>query len=236
MDAEQARFWNEWNAATRERWVSPASLDQARLALEWLSGLPHRPRTILDVGCGAGWMCEQLTRFGTVTGTDLADEVVARAAARWPQVRFVAGDFMALEFAAAPFDIVVCFEVLAHVADQAAFVAKLARLLAPGGTLVLSSQNPWVMRRSHVDPVGKGQIRRWLSRAELRRLLERHFDVAAMRTLTPHGDRGVLRVVNSVKVNRLLSALAGDDAVRRAKERLGLGRTLMVRAVRRATA
>lgn len=234
METAETRFWNDWNAATRERHVSPASVDQARVALEWLDELAPRPRAILDVGCGAGWMCAQLTRFGTVTGTDLADEVLARAATRWLQVRFVPGDFMALPFPPAAFDVIVCFEVLAHVADQPAFVAKLASLLVPGGTLVLSSQNPWVMLRSQVDPVGKGQTRHWLSAAELSRLLGQFFDVTAVRTLTPHGDRGLLRLVNSVKVNRVLTALMGESLVRRVKERLGLGRTIMVRAVRRA--
>jgi 2-polyprenyl-3-methyl-5-hydroxy-6-metoxy-1,4-benzoquinol methylase len=234
VETDETRFWNEWNAATRERHISAASVDQARVALEWLDELPPHPRTILDVGCGAGWMCAQLARFGTVTGTDLADEVLARAATRWPHIRFVPGDFMALPFPPAAFDVVVCFEVLAHVADQSAFVARLANLLVPGGLLVLSSQNPWVMLRSHVDPVGKGQTRRWLSAAELHQFLHQFFAVTTVRTLTPHGDRGLLRLVNSVKVNRVLTALMGENLVRRTKERLRLGRTIMVRAVRRA--
>jgi 2-polyprenyl-3-methyl-5-hydroxy-6-metoxy-1,4-benzoquinol methylase len=227
---EPARFWNDWNAATREQHVSPASLDQAHLVVAWLEAMPPRPRAILDLGCGAGWMSDKLTPFGAVTGTDLADEVVARAAVRWPQVRFVAGDFMTLPFPPSSFDVIVCLEVLAHVPDQVAFVAKLAGLLAPRGTLILSSQNPWVMQRSKVDPVGPGQVRHWLSKAELRRLLGERFDIAELRTLTPHGDRGALRLVNSVKVNRFFNRLLGANRVRRLKELLGLGRTLMVRA------
>ena len=81
---------------------------------------------IIDVGFGAGWFCPQLTHFGRVTGTDLSDEVLARAKRRVPDVNFVPGDFMDLDFGANSFDVIVALEVLSHVADQRAFIRKLA--------------------------------------------------------------------------------------------------------------
>lgn len=231
---DQVRFWNDWNAATRERHVSATSRDQARVALEWLAPLGRRDLALLDAGCGAGWMCEQLAPFGQVTGTDLADAVLERAAARLPHVRFVAGDFLALPFDAQAFDVIVSFELIAHVQDPVTVVERFARLLKPGGMLVLATQNPWVLARSTVDPVQPGQIRRWLSRRELRALLAPHFRVEEIRTVTPHGDRGVLRLVNSVKLNAIAAALLGAERVRALKERAGLGRTLIVRATLRA--
>jgi 2-polyprenyl-3-methyl-5-hydroxy-6-metoxy-1,4-benzoquinol methylase len=231
---DQTRFWNDWNAATREKFVSETSRDQAATALSWLAETDRRDLAILDVGCGAGWMCDALSKFGTVTGTDLADEVLARAAGRYPQVRFIAGDFMTLRFDECAYDAIVCFEVVAHVHDQPGFLRKLAALLKPGGTLILSSQNPWVLRRSDVDPAGKGQVRRWVSQRELRTLLRERFHVRDVATVTPHGDKGLLRVVNSVKLTRALSAMIGQQRVRQAKERAGLGRTIIVRAERRS--
>jgi SAM-dependent methyltransferase len=46
-----------------------------------------------------------------------------------------------LPFAAAAFDVVLSYETLEHVPDPAAFVAELARVLRPGGTLVLTTPN-----------------------------------------------------------------------------------------------
>jgi 2-polyprenyl-3-methyl-5-hydroxy-6-metoxy-1,4-benzoquinol methylase len=226
----QQRFWNEWNATTREKSLAAVSLDQAAVADRWLEGRSNL--SLIDVGCGAGWMAERLTRFGRVTATDLADEVLARARARRPDITFVAGNFMALDFP--PADVVLSFEVLAHVADQPAFIAKLASILKPGGMLILATQNPWVLRRcSWVVPQQPGHLRHWVGGGELRALLAPHFDVTATEVITPDGDQGILRLAASVKVNRLSSALLGESRVRRFKEWMGIGRTIMVRAIRR---
>lgn len=64
----------------------------------WLTQLGRHDLDIIEVGCGAGWLCDRLTKFGRVTGTDLSHEVLARAANRWPSVNYVAGDFMQLDF------------------------------------------------------------------------------------------------------------------------------------------
>jgi 2-polyprenyl-3-methyl-5-hydroxy-6-metoxy-1,4-benzoquinol methylase len=124
----QQGFWNQWNES-REKSLEEVSRRQARVICEWLDALGRKDLNIIDVGCGAGWLCLQLTEFGCVTGTDLADEVLARAQSLTPDVRFVPGDFMKLDFGLRCFDVVVTLEVLSHVADQRAFVNKLASLL-----------------------------------------------------------------------------------------------------------
>src|ERR1700754_1880539 len=92
----QRNFWNGWNASTRERELPPVSLRQRDVVGRWLSNLGRDSLQIIDIGCGAGWMCSHLAPFGWVTGTDLADEVLARARQRVPTARFIAGDFMRL--------------------------------------------------------------------------------------------------------------------------------------------
>ena len=94
----QRSFWNEWNASTREKSLGEVPLQQAKVILDWLESIERKDLTIIDIGCGAGWLCEHLMPFGRVTATDLSDDVLMRAAQRSPEVRFVAGDFMALDF------------------------------------------------------------------------------------------------------------------------------------------
>jgi 2-polyprenyl-3-methyl-5-hydroxy-6-metoxy-1,4-benzoquinol methylase len=230
----QERFWNGWNVVRETRLVD-VSEEQSKVILGWMSALRRTDLSILEVGCGAGWMSERLQQFGSVTATDLAREVIARARTRLPKVRFLAGDFMALSFPRESYDVVVSLEVLPHVGDQAAFIGKIAVLLRPGGILMLGTQNGWVLERcSWVKPQAVGQIRRWTNRRELGRLLRPHFAVGEMFTITPDGDRGLLRLANSVKLNGLLARMMSAERVRRLKERTGCGRTIMAYATKRA--
>src|ERR1700741_529882 len=91
--AEQQAYWNEWNAAKGERVLSDMSRDQRELVLRWLAGLGRTDLDILEVGCGAGWLCPSLKPYGHVTATDWSDVVLARASERIPDVQFMAGDF-----------------------------------------------------------------------------------------------------------------------------------------------
>ena len=176
-----------------------------------------------------------LSRFGRTTGTDLSNEVLARASARWPMVEFIAGDFMSMAFPAASRDVVVTLEVLAHVRDQRAFVAKLARLLRPGGHLMLATQNrPVLERYNNIPPPAPGQLRRWVDKEELKALLLPEFEVHEVFSVTPKASRGLMRIINSHKLNAPIRAVVGDR-LERWKEKRGLGWTLMALATRRAT-
>ena len=104
---------------------------------------PLEGKSALDVGCGAGLLAEPLARLGAkVTGIDAAPEVIAvareHAAARALDIDYRVSAIEALE---GQFDLVTCMEVIEHVADPAAFLASLARRLAPDGLLILSTPN-----------------------------------------------------------------------------------------------
>jgi 2-polyprenyl-3-methyl-5-hydroxy-6-metoxy-1,4-benzoquinol methylase len=233
--ADQRKMWNRWNSQYRERAQGEVSARQAETVVAWLRRLKREDLNIIDVGCGTGWISPHLARFGRVTGTDLADEVISRARQRYPDVRFIDGDFMVLHLPEASFDVAVCLEVLSHIADQPAFIARVARLLCPAGLLMLATQNgPILNRASAIGLPEQGQLRRWLSARGLRRLLRPHFNILGLTSVVPYGDQGLLRFVNSVKLNRVLGLLLTPGRVERAKERLLLGHTLMVLARRRA--
>lgn len=229
---QQQQFWNQWNASAREQQIDDISVRQREVILGWLDTLGRRDLKIIDVGCGAGWMCEALLPYGDVTGTDLANEVLARAQERMPQAHFTAGDFMALEFPEGTFDIVVTLEVLSHVPDHAAFVAKLARLLKPGGVLMMASQNKPILLLNDVAPTGPGQLRKWFDRAELADLLAPKFAVQEMFTVTPIVKHDLRRLLTAHRVRAAMRKLTGR-AYERTLERWGWGWTIMVRAIKR---
>ena len=156
---KQRAFWNDWNASTREKGLSEVSTDQAEVVMSWLKGLGRRDLKIIEIGCGAGWLCSQLVQFGQVTANDLSDEVLARAAQRVPEARFIAGDFMNTEVGSC-YDVAMSLEVLAHVSDQAAFVARISGLLKPGGYLMLATQNKPALMRNNIPAPAPGQLRR----------------------------------------------------------------------------
>jgi len=236
---DSRRYWNTWNATWREGTHLDQSMDQAtraryQLILDWTASLRLDGPRILEVACGAGWLAERLRAFGTVTGTDLADEVIARAQIRYPQVTFVAADFYTLELPRDHFDLLVSVESIAHVPDQSRFVARMAEVLKPGGYLILGVQNRFVLERWGERKLRtRSPIHRWLTPNELKALLAPWFETTRVKTLAPAGDLGVLRFVNSYKLNALLSGFMSPDRLQALKERLGFGQHIVLLARRR---
>lgn len=233
--ALQQKFWNEWNSNSRELRLDKVSKEQAEWVCRWLQCLALNNPKIIEIGCGAGWLSPELASFGRVLATDLADEVLARAAQRFPNVDFVAGDFMRQDFGAGLFDVAVSLEVLSHVADQGAFIDKIAGHLRPGGYLIIATQNRPALQRNSVPPPAPGQLRHWVDRHELGELLRARFDVIELRSITPIFNRGWLRLVNSYKLNQAARIIAPPVArwVKSAQEKAWLGWTLMALARKR---
>jgi 2-polyprenyl-3-methyl-5-hydroxy-6-metoxy-1,4-benzoquinol methylase len=237
-EAEQQRFWNEWNANNRGAGYDP-SIDaptkrRRDAVLEWGRKLGLTKVRVLDLGCATGWLTHQLTEFGEVVGTDIADASIREARQRYPAIRFECEDFSNSSWANGEFDLVVSLETLSHVADQRAFIKRISDVLKPGGYLVLTTQNRIVFeRRAAVISVAPGMIRKWLSPGELRRLLQPDFTVRRLTTFLPDGQLGFLRLVNSPLLNRLVGRLVAPQSVQRMKERFGLGQTIAVLAQRR---
>jgi 2-polyprenyl-3-methyl-5-hydroxy-6-metoxy-1,4-benzoquinol methylase len=229
--AEQQDFWNEWNAKYREQAIlDHASIRRAKVCFGLFKSLGLNKPQILELGCATGWMSEQLAEFGPVTALDLADDVIARAKQRAPHVHFLAGDVMKIDLQEGHFDVVFCLETIPYLVDQAGFVKRMASWLKPNGYLILTCQNKFILKRVDVAPQAQGQVRQWLNRRELRRLISMRFDLLKMTTIGPEGRRGMLGVVNSRRINALLQRFLTEASIQSVKEWAGLGRTIVVLA------
>lgn len=231
----EAQFWDRWNAQYRQcEAQDETSNRRMREVLASLSHLEVRGSRILEIGCGTGWLSSKLSEFGAVTAVDLAVEVIRTAKERIPEIDFRSGDVLDLDLPFDSFDIVVTLETLSHVRDQSRFVHRIAELLKTGGYLILTTQNKFVFdRRSGVMPLSPGFIRKWVTMKTLKRLLAPEFSIIRATTLEPEGHLGLLRFVNSYKLNRLLAAVLGSHRLKQLKEYAGFGQTLFVLAVKR---
>ncbi|TDP96694.1 class I SAM-dependent methyltransferase [Labedaea rhizosphaerae] len=105
----------------------------------------------LDAACGTGRYAEFLAGRGhRVIGVDGSPDMLARARTRVPQGEFLLGDLHRLPVADAEVDLVVCALALTHVPALAPVMAEFARVLRPGGHLVIADMHP--------ERVGLGSI------------------------------------------------------------------------------
>jgi 2-polyprenyl-6-hydroxyphenyl methylase/3-demethylubiquinone-9 3-methyltransferase len=103
-----------------------------------------RAARILDVGCGAGFLSNELVQHGhEVTGMDASQASLAVAARHdtTGAVRYAQGDATRLDFADGSFDVVCAMDFLEHVEDPGAVIAESARVLAPEGLFFFHTFN-----------------------------------------------------------------------------------------------
>ncbi|MGV3730655.1 MAG: bifunctional 2-polyprenyl-6-hydroxyphenol methylase/3-demethylubiquinol 3-O-methyltransferase UbiG [Sphingopyxis sp.] len=183
---------------------------------------PLAGKRALDVGCGAGLLCEPLTRMGAaVTGVDAAPENIAaakdHAAGQGLAITYHAGELAALP--PATFDLVTSMEVIEHVADPAAFVAELAARLAPDGLMILSTPNRTIAsklllveaaERVGAVPRGTHDWDQFLKPDELAGLLDKAgLEVIDRTGLAPSAARG-FKLGGSEGLNYLMTARWAD--------------------------
>jgi ubiquinone/menaquinone biosynthesis C-methylase UbiE len=105
-----------------------------------LGAVPPGCVAAIDVGCGDGMLARKLAaRCGTVTGIDRDEPMIALARERGQalaNVTFLAGDFLDYPFEAESFGF-ACANTALHHMDFAAALAKMARILRPGGRLAV---------------------------------------------------------------------------------------------------
>jgi 2-polyprenyl-6-hydroxyphenyl methylase/3-demethylubiquinone-9 3-methyltransferase len=145
-----ADWWDPKGSSAMLHKLNPVRLGFIRTAIDRHFGSdpdglkPLAGKSALDVGCGAGLLCEPLARLGAqVTGVDAAPENVAAAQAHATtsglDISYCAGELS--EQGLGRFDLITSMEVIEHVTDPAAFIGELTAHLNPGGLMILSTPN-----------------------------------------------------------------------------------------------
>lgn len=139
---------------------------------------------VLDAGCGEGYGAELLRTAGAdaVIGLDYDSTTLRHVAKVYPQINPLRGNLVQQGLADDSFDLVVSMQAIEHLWDQPAFIAECARVLRPGGTLVLSTPNRLTF------PSGNWYHTKELTAAEFVELVEAHLDVTDVLGLR-HGER-----------------------------------------------
>ncbi len=103
----------------------------------------------LDVGCNLGFAVEAARLGGfSATGIEIGTQAVEQAKTLFPENRFIATTAEEFAQTGERFDVVYCAEVIEHVPDVRAFAQALAQLVAPGGTLFLTTPDAGHWRRN----------------------------------------------------------------------------------------
>jgi len=103
----------------------------------------HAPR-VLEVGCGGGGTLAWLKESGRAqwtAGIELSPEAAAVAATRVDDVRCGDADALLAHFPEGSFDLILCLDVLEHLLDPWATLARIQTLLRPGGRVITSLPN-----------------------------------------------------------------------------------------------
>ena len=124
----------------------PPQLHDAETSPQWRmvrdTVQPKTGMRILDAGCARGRFLRELRASGAeLFGVDLTGVFLRDARHNVPEARLAQATVRHLPFADASYHAVLCIETLQHVADTAAALAELARVLKPGGRLLILDRN-----------------------------------------------------------------------------------------------
>ncbi len=219
----QAKYWDWWEDT---RSTNPWAVKRAEVILSLIESLGLAQSKVIDLGCGTGWFSIRLQRFGEVTAIDLSKRHMDEAKVNFPAIHFIHGDLFTYPFEKNVFDLVVSQQVIAHVPNQDQYIQLAADLLKPKGWLIITTNNKFVMERlgeKYDDHKELGHIENWLTSQEMISLLSKEFNISKKISINPRGAKGILRFINSYKLNKIAGLAFKKEQIKSFKEKLGLG-------------
>jgi SAM-dependent methyltransferase len=128
-------------------------------------------REVLEAGCGEGYGADLIAGVARrVMAVDYDEAAVAHVRTRYPRVEVMRANLAELPLPDASVDIVVNFQVIEHLWDQAQFLAECARVLRRGGLVTVSTPNRITFSPGRDTPINPFHTRE-LNAAELTELL-----------------------------------------------------------------
>lgn len=130
QEATRANVRKYSNPNPLHQWLLRRFLDRVASDVRWALGAVARP-TLLDVGCGEGYVLRHLRRVWpglAVQGMDRDRQALSLARAATPNIPFWQGDAAHLPFRDHSFDLLVCLEVLEHLREPWLALVELARV------------------------------------------------------------------------------------------------------------
>jgi 2-polyprenyl-3-methyl-5-hydroxy-6-metoxy-1,4-benzoquinol methylase len=242
---DERSWWDLWNTSYRaEDNRDQTSTELFAHVVDMLNQVTqHRNSKILEVACGTGTLSRHLT-FSSYQGLDISAAAVEIARQKsdriqWPletnQPIYETADFSEWPCTPESFDVVLCVDSISSFRDQQATLHKMSLGLRPGGSLLLTTANPFVYNR--IRRVGgvrleNGPVSHWHTGRELEQLIKQAgLKVTRSYTIMPRGNMGILRVINTRRLNQAFGQKCAA-MLKQLKERVGLGQYRVMVAVK----
>ncbi len=240
---DEHSWWDLWNTSYRAADDGDQTSTElfAHVVDVMRNSSQGRPGRILEVACGTGTLSRRLS-FSSYHGLDLSSAAIEIARQKAELIQFPTGasrptyeaaDFHDWSLPSAPFDVVLCVDAISCFRDQAYSLRKIAQSLRAEGWVVITSVNPVVynrIRRADGGHLRNGPVSHWLSQGELHDLVKQAgLTLERSYTIMPRGNVGLLRVINSRRLDQALGR-RGAAVFRRLKEEMGLGQYRIVLA------
>lgn len=119
-------------------------------------------KTVLDVGCGAGYGTSMLANVASMAvGVDVDSSIIEHARSLYPLPKFGKGDIMNLPYGKGVFDLVYCFEVIEHVSDYKRALSEFSRVLKKQGKVIISTPNKRIVSSGSDIPKNNFHVKEW---------------------------------------------------------------------------
>ena len=225
-------FYDDLGAKWYESYDHPIALLRAenKARIPWVAKkisqhFADKQCSIIDVGCGGGFLSNALAQHGhQVTGIDLSEESleVARQRDVTNSVFYCPGDGYALPFAKEQFDVVCAMDFLEHIEDPLKAIEQAAHVLKPGGLFFFHTFNrnllSYLIAIKGVEwfvpntPKNMHLYKLFIKPQELNSYLQQHrFEVSEICGLMPELNKAFLRLIFTRRLTNGFSFKVGNS-------------------------